>query len=163
MTTSEATINLKDNQWDVSNYKNEEIVKLNKVELNHAVNIFNCENSTIVIENEKFKSLQIQKCVKCNAVLKNLISSIEIIHSKNIKIQILGKCSSLSVDKSVGVQIYLSKENTDCEFTTALSSEMNIHLENAEGDWNEITIPEQFQHHLQDGKLSTRVSDLYNF
>ncbi|SBT30712.1 cyclase-associated protein, putative (C-CAP) [Plasmodium ovale wallikeri] len=161
--TGAATLKLKDNQWDISNYKNEKAVTLKEVGLNNAVNIYNCENSTFVIENDKFKSLQIQKCVKCNVVLKNLISSIETIDSKKVKIQILGKCSSISIDKCIGIDVYLSKENKESEFTTALSSEMNIHLENELGEWNEITIPEQYQHTLQDGKLNTRISDLYKF
>ncbi|CRG93308.1 cyclase-associated protein, putative [Plasmodium gallinaceum] len=161
--TSESVLELKDNQWNVSNFKNSGTVKLNEVELNNAVNIFNSENTTFVIENDKFKSLQIQKCVKCNIVLNNLISSIEIIDSKKIKVQALGKCSSITIDKCVGVDIYLSKENTETEFTTALSAEMNIHLENEDNDWNEITIPEQFQHQLENGKLNTRVSDLYKY
>ncbi|CRH03092.1 cyclase-associated protein, putative [Plasmodium relictum] len=155
-------LELKDNQWDVSNYKNSGTVKLSEVEFNNAVNIFDCENTTFVIEKDKFKSLQIQKCVKCNIVLNNLISSIEIIDSKKIKIQVLGKCSSITIDKCIGIDIYLSKENNETEFTTALSAEMNVHLEN-EDDWKEITIPEQFQHQLENGKLNTRVSDLYKF
>ncbi|KEG00668.1 cyclase-associated protein, putative [Plasmodium vinckei vinckei] len=159
---SNPSLNLKDNQWEVCNYKNEKIIKLEKVELNNSVNIFNCENSTFSIENPKFKSLQIQKCVKCNIVLNNLISSIEIIDCKKIKIQVLGKCSSISIDKCVGVEIYLSKENTESEFTTALSSEMNVHFEK-DGEWQEITIPEQYQHTLCEGKLNTRVSDLYKY
>ncbi|GAW79123.1 hypothetical protein, conserved [Plasmodium gonderi] len=161
--TSGGGSELKDNQWNVSNYKNEKLVTLNKVELNNAVNIYNCEGSTILIENEKFKSLTIQKCTKCNVVLKNLISSIEIIDSKKLKIQVLGKCSSISIDKSAGVEIYLSKDNTESEFTTALSSEMNVHIENDKQEWKEITIPEQYQHTLTCGKLLTRVSDLYTF
>lgn len=160
---SEAAVKLKDNQWDVSNYKNEKLVTLDQVQVNNAVNIYHCEGSTFVIENEKFKSLAMHKCVKCNVVLKNLISSIEIISSSKAKVQVLGKCSSISIDKSTGVQIYLSKENSESEFTTALSSEMNVHLENENGEWTEITIPEQFQHRLANGKLLTRVSDLYSF
>ncbi|KOB58586.1 hypothetical protein PFHG_00335 [Plasmodium falciparum HB3] len=124
---------------------------------------YNWENTTFVIENNKFKSLQIEKCVKCNVVLNNLISSIEIINSKKVKIQVLGKSSSISIDKCTGVEFYLSKENVECEFTTALSSEMNIHIQGQDEEWTEITIPEQFQHHLENGKLTTRVSDLYKF
>ncbi|EUD65300.1 hypothetical protein C922_04243 [Plasmodium inui San Antonio 1] len=156
-------VNLTDNHWDVSNYKNEKVVTLNQVQVNNAVNIYHCEGTTFVIENDKFKSLSMHKCVKCNVVLKNLISSIEIISSSKIKVQVLGNCSSISIDKSAGVQIYLSKENSESEFTTALSSEMNIHIENENGEWTEITIPEQFQHRLENGKLLTRVSDLYAF
>ncbi|KJP89204.1 hypothetical protein AK88_01082 [Plasmodium fragile] len=161
--TSEGAVKLKDNQWDVSNYKNEKLVTLDQVQVNNAVNIYHCEGTTFVIENDKFKSLAMHKCVKCNVVLKNLISSIEIISSNKVKVQVLGNCSSFSIDKSQGVQFYLSKQNTESEFTTALSSEMNIHLENENGEWTEIAIPEQYQHRLENGKLRTRVSDLYKF
>ncbi|CAA9986350.1 cyclase-associated protein, putative [Plasmodium knowlesi strain H] len=161
--TSQGAVKLKDNQWEVSNYKNEKKVTLDQVQVNNAVNIYHCEGTTFVIENEKFKSLAMHKCTNCNVVLKNLISSIEIISSSKVKVQVLGNCSSISIDKSTGVQIYLSKENKESEFTTALSSEMNIHFENENGEWTEVTIPEQFQHRLVNGKLTTRVSDLYTF
>lgn len=156
---------LVDEQWNVCNYQDNKNVLLDKVQIMHTVSIFNCNNSTIVIDAEKFKSLQIQNCIKCNVVLKNLISAIEMIDSKKMKVQITGRCASVTIDKCIGVEIYLSKENEETEFTTALSAEMNVHVEgnNPDDDWKEITIPEQYQHVLNKGDLTTRVSDLYKF
>lgn len=156
---------LVDEQWNVSNCQDNKNVLLDKVQIMHTVSIFNCSNSTIVIDAEKFKSLQIQNCFKCNILLKNLISAIEMIDSKKIKVQITGRCASVTIDKCIGVEIYLSKENEETEFTTALSAEMNVHVEgnNPDDDWKEITIPEQYQHVLNKGDLTTRVSDLYKF
>ena len=37
-----------------------------------------------------------------------------------------GKVPTISIDKTDGCQIYLSKESMDCEIVTAKSSEMNI-------------------------------------
>ena len=41
-------------------------------------------------------------------------------------IQVTGKVPTISIDKTDGCQIYLSKESMDCEIVTAKSSEMNI-------------------------------------
>ena len=43
------------------------------------------------------------------------------------------------------------------------SSEMNISWPGATDDdaWNEACIPEQYQHHIVDGKVTCDVSDLY--
>lgn len=163
--SKQGKIELVDGQWKASNYVNSNEVRLNKVQITDTVSIFNCENSTLIIEADKFKSMQIQNCQKCNVVLKNLISAIEIIDSKKIKVQITGRCSSITIDKCIGVNIYLSKQNEETEFTTALSAEMNVHIEGnkPEDDWKEITIPEQYQHVLDKGDLTTRVSDLYKF
>ena len=40
--------------------------------------------------------------------------------------QILGKCPTVSIDKTDGCQVFLSKDSLQCEIITAKSSEMNI-------------------------------------
>ena len=40
--------------------------------------------------------------------------------------QVNGKCPTVSIDKTDGCQVYLSKDSLTCEIVTAKSSEMNI-------------------------------------
>ena len=43
-----------------------------------------------------------------------------------VYLQVTGKVPTISIDKTDGCQIYLSKESMNCEIVTAKSSEMNI-------------------------------------
>ena len=47
----------------------------------------------------------------------------------------MGKVPTISIDKSDGCQIYLSKDSTDAEIVTAKSSEMNILVPDASGEY----------------------------
>ena len=38
----------------------------------------------------------------------------------------MGKCPTVSIDKTDGCQIYLSKDSIKCEIISAKSSEMNV-------------------------------------
>ena len=40
--------------------------------------------------------------------------------------QVNGKCPTVSIDKTDGCQVYLSKVSVSCEIVSAKSSEMNI-------------------------------------
>ena len=52
--------------------------------------------------------------------------------------QVTGKCPTVSIDKTDGCQVFLSKASLQCEMITAKSSEMNICIPKvggAEGDY----------------------------
>lgn len=72
----------------------------------------------------------------------------------------------MTIDKTNGCQVYLSRTSLDCNFVCAQSSEMNVNFPHGpEGDleeWIERPIPEQFQHKLKDEDLLSEVSDLYS-
>ena len=90
-----------------------------------------------------------------------MISGCEIVNSKKIACQSDGVCPVFTIDKTVGVSIYLSKESADVSsFTTSMSSEMNVSIPEGE-DCKEIPIPEQFIHMISNGSLKSEVSELY--
>jgi adenylyl cyclase-associated protein len=125
------------------------------------VYIYNCEGIQVKI-NGKFKSIALDSCEQCSVVLENLISSTEIVNSKKIKLQVTGVCPVFTIDKTVNCLIWLSEESKSIStFTTSLSSELNVSFPDGE-DQKEIPIPEQFVHRLQNGSLSSDVSDLYH-
>ena len=53
----------------------------------------------------------------------------------------MGKVPTIQIDKSDGVQIYLSKDSLDCEVFSAKSSEMNISVPQADGEFVSHTRP----------------------
>ena len=126
------------------------------------VYIYNCEEVTIKINGAKFKSIVVDKCTKVNVIFPTIISGCEIVNSKKIAVQSDGVCPVFTIDKTVGVSVYLSKESADVSsFTTSMSSEMNVSIPDGE-DYKEIPIPEQFFHKINaDGGLTSEVSELY--
>lgn len=48
--------------------------------------------------------------------------------------QVLGKVPTISIDKTDGCQMYLSKDSLDVEIISSKSSEMNVLLPNEAGD-----------------------------
>ena len=126
------------------------------------VYIFNCEEVTIKITGAKLKSLIVDTCVKVNVIFPTIISGCEIVNSKKIAVQSDGVCPVFTIDKTVGVTVYLSAESAAISsFTTSMSSEMNVSIPDGE-DQKELPIPEQFVHKLSNGTLTSEVSDLYH-
>jgi adenylyl cyclase-associated protein len=126
------------------------------------VYIFNCDEVTIKVNGGKLKSLVVDSCTKVNVVFDSIISGCELVNSKKIAIQADGVCPVFTIDKTVGVTIWLSEASSAVSsFTTSMSSEMNVSIPDGD-DRKEICIPEQFCHKIGDGKLSSEVSDLYH-
>ena len=125
------------------------------------VYLYNCNGIAVTVKG-KFKSLVLDKCEGCAVVYDTLISSAEMVNCKKIQLQVNGVCPVFTIDKTVNVLIWLSKESLEVStFTTSLSSEMNVSFPDGE-DQKEVPIPEQFVHKLTNGALSSDVSDLYN-
>jgi adenylyl cyclase-associated protein len=124
--------------------------------------IYNCENATIIL-NGKIKSIVLDKCTRCALVFDTVISACEIVNCQKAQIQTKGTCPSFSIDKTDGCLVYLSAESVALTtFVTAKSSEMNVSWPDKDGDMKEAPIPEQFQHRLVNGSISSDVSDLYH-
>ena len=51
----------------------------------------------------------------------------------------------LNIDKTDGIQVYLSNDCIDCEIVTAKSSEMNILVPQEDGEFAEFPVPEQYK------------------
>merc|ERR1712032_1263039 len=142
-------------KWVIENHDQESakkvsdtgILEVEILDAKHQVYIYNCEEVTIKIKGDKFKSIVIDKCEKVNC--------------KKIAVQSESVCPVFSIDKTVGVSIYLSKESASISsFTTSMSSEMNVSIIDGD-DCKEIPIPEQFVHKVADGSVTSEVSDLY--
>jgi len=158
-------------KWVVENHTKESAVKevskdgvitVDITDPKQQVYLYNCEGITVKI-NGKFKSLVLDKCEQCAVVYDTLISSAEMVNCKKIQLQVNGVCPVFTIDKTVNVLVWLSKESSEIStFTTSLSSEMNVSFPDGD-DQKELPIPEQFVHKLgSNGSLSSNVSDLYH-
>ena len=82
-------------------------------------------------------------------------------NSASVKLQVKEKVPAIAVDKTAGIQIYLSRQSLDTEIVTATSSEMNVSVPGTTDadDPIEMPIPEQFKTIYKNGKLITEKVD----
>jgi adenylyl cyclase-associated protein len=59
-------------------------------------------------------------------VFDSLLAQVEVINSQSIQVQTLGAMPTISIQKTDGCQVYLSKDSMDAEIVTSKSSEMNV-------------------------------------
>ncbi|VBB28639.1 unnamed protein product [Acanthocheilonema viteae] len=137
-------------QWNVEYYKNNSNVMVEVGDMKQTVYIFKCENSVIQIKG-KVNSVTLDSCKKTSVVFDSLLSQFET----------LGAMPTLSIQKTDGCQVYLSKSAINAELITSKSSEMNVLVPGAEdGDFVEFAVPEQFKTVYDGQKLKTTVSDI---
>jgi adenylyl cyclase-associated protein len=89
--------------------------------------------------------------------VNNVVSTTDIVNSKSMQVQILGKCPTVAVDKTDGCQIFLSRSSLETEILTAKSTELNVSLPGAtdQDDYIEKPVPEQYKTIVVSGKLVT--------
>ena len=90
------------------------------------------------------KGVVVDTATKCNVLCDTVISALEVVNGKRLKLQIRGLCPSVAIDKTDGCLTYLSAEAAvSTTFVTSKSSEMNVSWPDKDGDYQEKAIPEQ--------------------
>ncbi|XP_001947404.1 adenylyl cyclase-associated protein 1 [Acyrthosiphon pisum] len=143
-------------KWLVENQKNNTNLVVDGAEMNNVVYIFKCVNSTITVKN-KINSIVMDSCKKSSVVFESLVSSAEFINCQSVQMQVLGKVPTITIDKTDGCQMYLSKDSLTTEIVTSKSSELNVMVPKADGDYSEYPIPEQFKTTIGPKGLNTVV------
>jgi len=140
------------------------VLTVNVTDPRHQVYIYKCDGATIDIKG-KCKGVVVDTATKCNILCDTVISALEVVNGKRLKLQVRGVCPSVAIDKTDGCLTYLSAEAAPATtFVTSKSSEMNVSWPDKDGEYQEKAIPEQFQHKLdvEKGTISSEISDLYS-
>lgn len=143
-------------KWLVEYQKNNTNLVVDGAEMNNVVYIFKCVNSTITVKN-KINSIVMDSCKKSYVVFESLVSSAEFINCQSVQMQVLGKVPTITIDKTDGCQMYLSKDSLTTEIVTSKSSELNVMVPKADGDYSEYPIPEQLKTKIVPNGLDTIV------
>ncbi|XP_055331462.1 adenylyl cyclase-associated protein 2-like isoform X2 [Paramacrobiotus metropolitanus] len=153
-------VELNGKKWEVHNQQSNQKIVIDQTEMNHSVYIYRCADSVVQVKG-KVSSITVDSCSKTSVVCESLVSYAEVVNSQRTQIQVMGKVPTVQIDKSDGVQIYLSKDSLDCEIFSAKSSEMNVSVPKADGDYAEHPVPEQFKTKwdTKRGKLVTEVNE----
>ncbi|NWT22220.1 CAP2 protein, partial [Cardinalis cardinalis] len=151
-------LELEGKKWRVEYQEDKNDLVINNTELKQVAYIFKCNKSTLQIKG-KINSITIDNCKKFGLVFDNVVGIVEVINSRDIQIQVMGKVPTISINKTEGCHIYLSEESLDCEIVSAKSSEMNI-LIPQDGDYKEFPVPEQFKTTWDGSKLVTEPAEI---
>ncbi|NWH31519.1 CAP2 protein, partial [Chloropsis hardwickii] len=151
-------LELEGKKWRVEYQEDQNDLVINNTELKQVAYIFKCNKSTLQIKG-KINSITIDNCKKFGLVFDNVVGIVEVINSRDIQIQVMGKVPTISINKTEGCHIYLSEESLDCEIVSAKSSEMNI-LIPQDGDYKEFPVPEQFKTAWDGSKLVTEPAEI---
>jgi len=148
-------------RWTVANQSGGEPIRITTAEKHHSVQIFKCSDTTVMIEG-KVNSVSIEGCLKTQVVMTDVISSVEVGNSKQIKFQIQGSCPAASIDKTDSCMIYMmSEEAKKMQISTSKHSDVQVtYIAGDEGV--EKPIPEQFKHVLDGDNVVSTVSSLYS-
>ncbi|KAI8802268.1 adenylate cyclase associated N terminal-domain-containing protein [Cladochytrium replicatum] len=146
---------LEGNKWTIENHVNNSSIVIEDVQLKHVVYIYNCQNSTIQIKG-KVNAITLDNCKKSGLVVESVVSTVDAINCKSVQVQITGKAPTVNIDKTDGLQLFLSQQCLDIDIMTAKSSEMNVLFqETAGGDFVEKPVVEQFRTKIVNGNLVT--------
>ncbi|XP_060798081.1 adenylyl cyclase-associated protein 2 [Neoarius graeffei] len=152
-------LELEGKKWRVEYQEQVHDLVIGETELKQVVYIFSCNNSTLQIKG-KVNSIIVDNCKKLGLVFENVVGIFEIINSRDIQLQVLGKVPTISINKTEGCHVYLSKESLSCEIISAKSSEMNILVPQEDDDYREFPVPEQFKTIWDGSKLVTEPSEI---
>jgi len=145
------------NKWSVENFVDKKDIVISETESRHTVYIYGLTNSTVQVKG-KVNSVAIDNCKRTAVVVENVISGVEVVNGTSIEVQITGRAPSVAIDKTSGMQLYLSKDGLDTEIVTSKISEMNVLLPvEGQDDLVELPVPEQYKTWVRGGKLVTET------
>lgn len=131
-------------KWKVENQVGAENLLISNTELKQVVYAYKCEKSTLTVKG-KINSITIDNCKKVGLVFDDVVGIVEVINCRDVKVQVLGKVPTISINKTDGCHVYLSDHSLECEIISAKSSEMNVLVPKGDGDFTEMAVPEQFK------------------
>ncbi|XP_028851770.1 adenylyl cyclase-associated protein 2 isoform X3 [Denticeps clupeoides] len=147
---------LEGKKWRVEHHEHKHDLVIEETELKQVVYLYNCSSSTLQVKG-KVNSIIVDNCRKLGLLFDNVVGIVEVINSKDIQLQVVGKVPTISINKTEGCHVYLSQEALNCEIVSAKSSEMNVLIPHGD-DYKEFPVPEQFKTVWNGLKLFTEPS-----
>jgi len=96
---------LEGNKWVVENQVGNQSIVIDRTEPKHVIYIFGCINSVIQIKG-KVNAISVDDCEKTGVVFENAISSIEVVNSRSVQVEVQGRVPSVAIDKTSGIQLF---------------------------------------------------------
>lgn len=149
---------LQGKKWVIEHQDNNLELQLNETQMNQTVYAFNCVDSVITVKG-KVNSIILDTCKKSAIIFDSVVASVEFVNCVSCQCQVNEKVPTISIDKTDGLQMYLSKDSLDVVLVSSKSSEMNVLVPKGDGDYTELAVAEQFKTSLKGNKLVTVVNE----
>lgn len=146
-------------KWVVENQIGNKDLKIDSVEMNQVIYMFACKDSTIQVKG-KLNSIVVDSCIKTAIVFDSVVASIEFVNCRDCQTQVMGTVPTITIDKTDGVQMFLSKDSLKVEIVSAKSSALNVMVPQANGDYAEWAVPEQFKTTIGPSGLITNATEI---
>lgn len=144
------------NKWTIENYDKESAAALGgpieiAASLNQSILISKCSNTTVIVRG-KGNAVTIENTDRLSLVVETLVSSVDVVKSKNFALQVLGTIPTVLLDQVDGAQVYLSKESTSTRVFMSKTEGVNLNIltppealgiDEQEGDYKEVPLPSQ--------------------
>ncbi|CCD65141.1 C-CAP/cofactor C-like domain-containing protein [Caenorhabditis elegans] len=147
--------------WKVDHQVGNKNAVVEVTDKKESIYIYKCNDSIIKIKG-KANAITLDGCRKTSVVFDGLVAQCEIINCQSIQIQTLGELPTVSIQKTDGCHIYLSRDALNAQIVASKSSEMNISamLEDGDDEYTEMALPEQFMTKIVGKKLVTVASEI---
>jgi adenylyl cyclase-associated protein len=144
------------NKWTIENYDKEAVAALGgpieiEASINQSILISKCSNATVIVRG-KGNAVTIENTERLSLVVETLVSSVDVVKSKNFALQVLGTIPTVMLDQVDGAQVYLSKESTSTQVFMSKTEGVNLNIlppaealgaDEEEGDYKEVPLPSQ--------------------
>jgi adenylyl cyclase-associated protein len=107
----------------------------------------------------KINSITVDKCRKLGLVFDDVVGIVAIINSRDVKVQVMGKVPTISINKTDGCHANLNKNSLDYGGVSA-KSEMSILIPTEGSDFNEFPGTKQFKTLWNGQKLVTTETEI---
>lgn len=147
------------NKWIIENYDSpsEGMIEVD-AQITHSILISRCSKTAIRILN-KANAISIDSSSQVSLVIDSLVSSVDVIKTPRIEMQVLGRLPTILLDQVDGAQIYLSKESLGTEVFTSKCTAVNINVpgRTEEDDYRECALPEQIKSVIRNGQVFSEI------
>jgi adenylyl cyclase-associated protein len=152
---------LVEKKWLIEYQEGKHDLTIEDTELKQTVYIYKCSECTITVKG-KVNSISVDSCSRVGIIFDDVLSTVEFVNCQNVQTQVLGKVPTVSIEKTDGCQVFLSRQSVESEVVSSKSSAMNILIPNEHDDeYTEHPIPEQFKTVFNKGskKLITSATE----
>jgi hypothetical protein len=159
-------------QWTIENHfasddgsSSNIVLTIHVFDSNQKVSIRNCHGVSVDIHGKTMKSVTIEDSSDLNVVFDSVSDACNIVHSKNIAAETTGICRHFAMDRTKGINIWLSRESRDVsKITTSKCTKVSVLLpiSDSETDYErrELALPEKYTHQFTGGTMKSRVSSV---
>lgn len=106
------------NTWTVENYENETLVfEGDDVSKQIVIKAFACTGTKFIVKG-KIKAISIEGCKKCEIIADLVVSTIDVMNSKSIKVSPMVRCGFVNVECTNEFHLMLTNATRECKLAT---------------------------------------------